>query len=204
MTDVALATEDELSEAVGLKLLSEHHALTATKALLLRRNGYGYLRSRMPNWRQMAGRQIVVVITDLDRIACPLALLDDWLGAGRPCPRNLLLRVAVHEIESWLLADHAGMRNLLGKRGRLPERPDELADPKQTLLSLAQKAPRPVKVDLIAEIGAVAQQGLGYNRRLVDWVHAEWSPQRASVKSPSLSRARRALRDIAEELNELD
>ena len=197
MMPVALATEDELSEAVGVKLLSEHPVLAEIAPLLLRRNGFGYLRSRMDSWRHMANRQIVIVLTDLDRLACPLILLDDWLGGGRQAHQNLLLRIAEREVESWLLADHKALGNLLGGRGRFPVQPDTLPDPKQHLLGLAQTATRAVRDDLLAQQGAVARQGIGYNSRLVDWVRAEWSPERAAERSPSLSRARNAIREAA-------
>lgn len=197
MTAVALATEDELSEAVGMKLLSEHPVLVKTSPMLLRKNGFGYLRSRMDSWRQMANRQIVVVLTDLDRLACPLLLLEDWLGADRQHPENLLLRIAEREVESWLLADHEALGKLLGSKARFPVQPDTLPDPKQHLLGLAQKAPRAVREDLVAQQGAVARQGIGYNHRLVDWVQTEWSPERAAARSPSLCRARNAMRVAA-------
>lgn len=197
MTSVALATEDELSEAVGIKLLSEHPVFTETSPMLLRKNGFGYLRSRMDSWRQMANHQVVVVLTDLDRQACPLILLDDWLGADRKHPENLLLRIAEREVESWLLADHEALGKLLVSKTQFPVQPDTLSDPKQHLLGLAQKAPRAVREDLVAQQGAVARQGIGYNRRLVDWVQAEWSPERAAGRSPSLSRARNAMRKAA-------
>lgn len=197
MMSVVLATEDELSEAVGVKLLSEHPAFATTSPMLLRKNGFGYLRSRMSSWRQMANRQIVLILTDLDRLACPLILLEDWLGASRQSPQNLLLRIAEREIESWLLADHEALGNLFGGCSRLPLQPDTLPDPKQHLLGLAQKAPRAVRDDLVAQHGAAARQGIGYNRRLVAWVHAEWSPERASTRSPSLVRARSAIREAA-------
>ena len=199
MIPVALATEDELSEAVGLKLLSEHPDLAAVPPMLLRKNGFGYLRSRIESWRQMAERQLVVVLTGLDRIACPVVLLNDWLGA-RQRPNNLLLRVAEREVESWLLADHEALAILLGPQGRFPVQPDTLADPKQHLLDLARRAPRSVKADLVAQQGAVAKQGIGYNRRLVDWVRNEWSPERAALRSPSLLRARNAMRDAVTRL----
>lgn len=180
-----------------MKLLSEHPVLTDNAPMLLRKNGFGYLRSRMNSWRQMANRQVVVVLTDLDRLACPLMLLDDWLGADRQHPENLLLRIAEREVESWLLADHEALERLLGNRARFPVEPDTLPDPKQHLLGLAQRAPRAVREDLIAQQGAVARQGIGYNRCLVDWVNAEWSPERASTRSPSLSRARNAMVRVA-------
>lgn len=197
MTPVALATEDELSEAVGIKLLAEHPVLAETPPMLLRRNGFGYLRSRMDSWRQMANRQIVIVLTDLDRLACPLVLLEDWLGAERRCPENLLLRIAEREVESWLLADHEAFKKLIGNKGRLPVEPDELPDPKRHLLMLAQNAPRAVREDLIAQQGVLAKQGIGYNRRLVAWVQEEWSLERAAARSPSLVRARNAVREAA-------
>lgn len=197
MMQVALATEDEVSEAVGRKLVSENPIFEETQIMLLRRNGFGYLRSRMDSWWQMAKHQVVIVLTDLDRQACPLVLLNDWLPTGRQSPENLLLRVAVREIESWLLADHKALKNLLGSRCQCPLRPDTLQDPKQHLLGLAQKAHRTVRNDLVAQNGAIARQGIGYNRRLVDWVQSEWSPERAAKLSPSLSRARNAIRAAA-------
>jgi hypothetical protein len=198
MIPVTLATEDELSEAAGMKLLAEHPELARITPQLLRKNGSGYLRSRMESWRQMATRQLVIVLTDLDSRECPLVLLEDWFGADRQCPQNLLLRIAVREIESWLLADHDAFEKLIGKKGRLPADPDKLPDPKRHLLKLAHNAPRTVKDDLLPRKGAIAIQGIGYNRRLVEWVMAEWSPARAARRSPSLLRARTAIREATD------
>ena len=194
MRAIALATEDELSEAIGLRLIAESPFHEAD-VLPLRRNGSGYLKSKVESWRQLAGQQVVLLLTDLDQIDCPVALRNEWLGT-RPVPDRLLLRIAVREIESWVLADHDAMRKLIGDRGKLPPAPDELGDPKAFLLTMVRKyAPRDVKQDLLAERGAMASQGLGYNRRLVAWVKSDWSPDRAAARSPSLLRARQALRD---------
>jgi hypothetical protein len=193
MIPIALATEDQLSEAVGLRLLAEASLIANSTPQLLRRNGFGYLKSRMDSWKRMAERQIVLVLTDLDKAACPLVLLEDWLGSERVCPQQLILRIAVREVESWLLADHVGLKQLIGKKGRLPLTPDELSDPKRYLLGLAQNAPRAVREDLIAQKGSSAMQGIGYNSRLGNWVQSVWCPQRAAALSPSLDRARKAL-----------
>ena len=194
MRAIALATEDELSEAIGLRLIAESPFHEAD-VLPLRRNGSGYLKSKVESWRQLAGQQVVLLLTDLDQIDCPVALRNEWLGT-RPVPDRLLLRIAVREIESWVLADHDAMRKLIGDRGKLPPAPDELGDPKAFLLNMVRKyAPRDVKQDLLAERGAMASQGLGYNRRLVAWVKSDWSPDRAAARSPSLLRARQALGD---------
>ena len=194
---VVLATEDELSEAVGLRLLSEHDILIRTLSMKLHKGGSGYLRSHMDSWKQMAQRQIVILLTDLDTTTCPVLLLERWLGAGCACPDNLIFRIAEREVESWLLADHIALAQLMGKRIRLPPAPDSLNDPKQFLLEQAKKSPRAIREDLVAEEGAIARQGLGYNMRLVAWVETEWCPQRAAEHSPSLARARRALERAA-------
>lgn len=201
VTSVALATEDELSEAVGLRLLSEYDLLVQAPPMLLRRGGFGYLRSHMESWKQIAQRQIVLLITDLDRKSCPVQLLGEWLGAGRECPERLIFRIAVREIESWLLADHDALPQLLGRRGQPPRAPDSLPDPKRFLLKQAERAPRDVREDLVVRKGVIAQQGIGYNARLTSWVRAHWSPQRAAERSPSLARARRALNRVASSAN---
>lgn len=197
MIPLVVATEDELSEAVMLRLLAEQPVMTEVQPMLLGKQGFGYLRSGMDKWREMANHRVVIVLTDLDRVACPVILLEDWLGAERRCPENLLFRVAEREVESWLLADHEALKRLIGMNVKPPPGPDELPDPKQHLLRLAQKAPRAVKEDLIAQKGAVASQGIGYNRRLVSWIQNEWCPERAAERSPSLLRARNALRMTA-------
>lgn len=197
---VVLATEDALSEAVGLRLLREHSILVRTPPMLVRKGGAGYLRARMDSWKQMAARQTVLLLTDLDAVSCPLQLRTDWLGTNQPCPANLLFRIAVREVEAWLLADHQAMTRLMGKKAKLPETPDTLPDPKQFLLKQAKNAPREVRKDLVAAQGAIARQGLGYNRRLIAWVEKEWSPHRAAERSPSLARARRALQQAATKL----
>lgn len=197
MQAVALATEYELSEAVGIRLLSEVKDRIEV-GLLFRRGGNGYLRSRIANFCEIARRQPLLVITDLDRLACPAALCSDWLDRTSR-PRKLLLRVAVREIESWLFADHDAMRTLLGNAvaARLPKQPEAIENPKEFLLTLAARAPRDVRSDLCAPSGAFARQGLGYNARLCVFVREAWNPERASLRSDSLRRARRRILELA-------
>lgn len=196
MTPTAVATEDQLSEAIALRLIAEiesPHYITHS----LRKGGFGYLRSKMGSWRQMAEHQVMVVLTDLDRANCLLEFRDTWL-ANQPLPKTLLFRVAVREVESWVLADHVAMRELIGATGVLPARPDELTDPKQVLLQLAKGAPKPMREELLKTIDGNLSQGLGYNARLTAWVASRWSPQRAAERSPSLARARIRLREVVD------
>ncbi len=185
---LTLATEDRLSEAVALRLLDDYPAITIGRCI--RRNGNGYLRQRLPAFSEMARHAPVLVLTDLDTNLCPAMLRQNWMR-GIPHPRGLLLRVAEREIESWLLADHEAIVALIGKSvlRRLPDRPDKLPDPKAFLLTLAAKAARDVRRDLLPEPGAIASKGLGYNERLCDLVRTSWCPGRAAQRSPSLHRA---------------
>lgn len=196
MLYVGLATEDALSEAVGKRLLAEIEQ-PAEADLCFRKKGYGYLHANMKKWRELAIQRPVVLITDLDQNICPATLVDDWY-AGEARPANLIFRVAVKEVESWLLADRTAMRQLLGKKGKLPTSPDSLPDPKQHLLALAKNAKREVRQDLVQETGAAASQGLGYNARLTDLVAHSWSPTRAADRSPSLQKALVRLRELGQ------
>jgi len=193
MSDVALATEDELSEAVCERLVED---AGLTVVLRLRKDGFGYLRANMAKWCDLAQRgPAVLLVTDLDRADCAPRLMTDWLGS-RPRPERLLFRVAVREVEAWLLADAVGMATLLGSRARVTARPEALLDPKAELLRLARRAPRAVRDDLLADRGAISYQGLGYNHRLCAFVRTTWDPDRASRRSQSLASARQRLQEL--------
>lgn len=192
--DVILATEDELSEVIAEKLLRE----ASNKVNIvqnLRKGGYGYLYSKMDSWRQISRQVPVFIFTDLDALECAPSLIKKWCG-GRPLDNNLHIRVAVREVESWLLADKEGFRSLIGSRGSIPLSPDDLPDPKAELLSLAKNAPREIRQDLVQEYSGNLRQALGYNARLVTFVQNTWSSERAAKNSPSLQRTRIRLENL--------
>ena len=196
MKGVALATEDELSEVVGQKLVNDAGAGLAV-ILALRRNGFGYLRSRMRNFCELSRQMPVLLLTDLDTAQCPMTLIGDW-SRKNVVPDGLIFRVAVPQVESWLLADRESMARFFKVSvRRLPSNPDGLSNAKRILLQLASKAPRRVREELLAVRGATAGQGLGYNTILSDFVRHQWHPARAATRSDSLSRARMRLAELA-------
>ena len=196
MVHVSLATEDELSEAVGKRLLAEV-AYPFEVGSLIRKNGNGYLRSKVKNWCELSRTTPVLLLTDLDSNPCPPSLIEDWFG-GMARPNQLIFSIAVRSTEAWLLADHEAMRQLIGQRGKLPSYPDTLDIPKNTLLTLAKHAPREIRQSLIKETGAIASQGMGYNRVLTEFVKNTWNPLRASTLSPSLKRAYLRLNELSQ------
>jgi len=196
LKSVVIATEDELSEAVAKRLVAEHPDTLSISPYLFGRKGFGYLKTKLQTFCEIARRQPVLLITDLDAEVCAPALVMKWRGKSR-FPAGLLFRVAVREVESWLIADHEAIGRLLQRQARLPDQPDSLRDPKQTLLTLASKAPRAVRQEICAENGALTRQGLGYNRNLGGFAKNDWSPARAAARSDSLRRARRRLEELA-------
>lgn len=199
MPFITIATEDELSESVADRLVCDFLPLFNVNQRL-RKGGNGYLKSKCHNFNQMALRQHVLLITDLDNAICPVTLIANWFGHTQLNP-NLIFRVAVKEIESWLLADHEGMQNLLVNGGNaLTNTPDHLNYPKEYLLHRAKKAPREIKNDIVRVKGQVTRQGLGYNARLCQFVRETWSPARAQQTSESLSRAIQRLQAIGQDI----
>jgi len=196
MRPLVLATEDALSEAIGQRLVDDTGSDLAVTQLL-RRRGFGYLKSRMRNFCELARHTPLLLLTDLDKEDCPATLIGDW-SRRDAIPRQLLFRVAVRQVESWLLADRDGMARLLNiSVRRLPPDPDALPDAKRSLLQLAQRAPRAVREDLVGESGATAAQGLGYNAVLSNFVRTTWDPSQAVHRSNSLARARKRLTELA-------
>lgn len=188
MRNIVLATEDELSEALGEKLINEANDKLIV-SLRLRKGGFGYLKSRLANLCDLARRQPVVIFTDLDKVDCPCKLLDEWF-LGIKKPDELMFRVVVREIESWVLADCAAFSRFFGvSPAKIPYNPDLLPDPKATLLKIIEGSRREIREAMIAKKGALAIQGVGYNTLLCEFVRKEWSSGRASERSDSLKRA---------------
>jgi len=188
VTEFAIATEDALSEAVAETLLRQTGGHVVHSRL--RQGGYGYLKRRIADFNRMAQAVMpVLLVTDLDRWACPPNLIANWLPNG-PGPR-MLFRVAVRETESWLLADRDAFAEFFGiASANVPDRPDDLIDPKSTLLNLVRKSKRrALKEDILPARGVSMVIGLGYNDQLSRFVREHWESRRAAHASPSLASA---------------
>lgn len=186
---VHLAIEDPLSEAV-LRRLLEHSRRNYAVGYAYGRSGYGYLKRTIRNWNRASRWTPFVVLTDLDNGLCADSLIADWLGAD-PKHSNLVFRVAVREVESWLLGDRANLARYLGVRPKLiPCDPDTLNDPKLALVDAARSSrSSDIKARVVPNKGSTARQGPDYNACLINFVHRYWSIDEASANSPSLKRA---------------
>ena len=78
------------------------------------RRGKDHLRQNIVRFNHAAVHKPFIVLTDLDGEDCPPGLIGRWLPDGQHS--NLALRIAVREVESWLLADVARFADFLGVR----------------------------------------------------------------------------------------
>ena len=137
---IHLAVEDSLSEWVVRRALASRPSAYEIRTVHSR-GGFGVLKRQISAYNLAARRTPFLVLTDLDQHPCPPELISNWLS--HPKDPQLLLRVAVREVEAWLLADTDGLTAFLGLRKAISiPHPEMLPDPKLHLLRLAEARPR--------------------------------------------------------------
>lgn len=192
-TPVIAVYEDELSGACARRLLG----VFGDKYLISHKyhgRGNGYIRKNILAFNNASKGIPFIVLTDLDQYRCPFELINDWMRCS--INKNLIFRVAVREVESWLLANREGVAELFGVPIKMiPQNPDLIADPKKILINIAKKSKKKdVKCDIVP-VGKNAAIGPAYNSRLSCFVDVKWDIKEAIVNSESLSRAYKRLSD---------
>ncbi len=197
MTQIYVVTEDALSEAVVEKIV-EFIDNNLEIGVRMRNQGSGYLRQKLPQLIKLAESIPVLMLTDLDRVECAPTLRDQWFAKSSIVPKNLLFRVAVREVEAWLLADQEAFSAFARVPApQVPDRPDELDDPKQTLLNLVRRyAKRDIKDAVLPRPGTKSPEGIAYNPVLIQYAKEIWEPERAAQCSDSLARVMPRLRSL--------
>ena len=188
MQSIAVVVEDELSGAVMRKLINATGRNFVIDRMINAR-GYGQIKSGMGKFRTSSHVLPHVVLTDLDRYSCPPALLNNWEATDLP-PR-LLFRIAVREVEAWLLADREGIAEFLHVAvSKVPHAPEVESDPKQTLLNLARRSRKKrLAQELVPATGSSATIGPLYNARMSEFVNDRWDIDQAKLLADSLSRS---------------
>ena len=187
-TDVLLAVEDKLSEAVATKILNK---LGFEIVKTIGYQGNDYLKQKAKGLNRNARKPYnIFMLTDLDSPKkCPPQLIQSWVGG--PLNFGFFLRVAVMEVESWVMADQNAFAEFLKVSVQeVPARTDEVLDPKASLLSLAKKSKSAeLRKDLLPkDRNKTSKIGPGYNNRLCGFVRDYWDMDRAASISPSLKR----------------
>ena len=186
---IFLAVEDVLSEWVARRALATRPVGYAIGPVFSQ-GGYGYLKKQARAFNNAAKACPFLLLTDLDRTPCPSQLITEWVGQVRH--PHLLLRVAVREVESWLLGDPVGLSAFLGLRTPFDfGNPELLADPKLELLKLANRSPRRVIRESLTWKDAASgrlSQGPDYNAPLARFAATDWNIAAARKKCRSLER----------------
>lgn len=192
MIPIHLAVEDELSERVLRRLLTDSDRPFHVSSVI-NRGGFGYLKSKIDGFNKSAKGLPFLVLTDLDQYTCPSALVQDWLD--KPLNPNLIFRVAVREVEAWILGDRENFSSFLGISADLvPFAPETLADPKRTLVQLASRTRKAdIRHRLVPRQNMTATQGPEYNSCLTEFVASVWSPSASSLVCPSLAKCRKRI-----------
>lgn len=186
MGQMFVVGEDGLSCTLGIRLVGGVLGWSLAQPAVDTK-GVTKLVAALPRYAQLARLAPVLCIADTDG-KCAVNLIRDWTPTH--APDDLILRLAVAEAESWLLADAVEFADFLGvPERRLPDRPDELADPKGALLKLARSSRRRIIRQEVVSAANPAKQGVGYNAHLREFVAHRWQPRRAANHSPSLARA---------------
>jgi hypothetical protein len=156
--------------------------------------GYGYLKKNIRAFNDASQGIPFLVLTDLDRTECAPTLITKWL----PYPKhpNLLFRVAVREVEAWLLAHREAFAKFLGISEKLiPQNVDTILDPKQFLINLVAKSKnRELRQAIVPSTGKKhVTRGQNYNGKLKEFVQNDWQVDIAARCSPSLQRTVNAI-----------
>lgn len=165
-----------------------------TRRLVAR--GFGNIKRSVLKFRQASHVIPHVVLTDLDRAACPAALRAEW--AAVDLPSSMLFRVAVRETESWLLGDRHGFAQFAAIAvNKVPQDPEALQDPKETLIGLVRRSrKRRLIQELVPAGGSLVSIGPLYSDRLGAFAGHHWDIDAASVVCPSLQRMRQRLAEF--------
>jgi len=189
-----LAIEDAISDAVVRRLLSRYQPRLIVFTTIGQK-GNTYLRAKARDLNRTAAKVPVFLVTDLDSPDdCAPSLIANWLGGAAP-EEKLLFRVAVMEIESWVLADRAGTSSLLGvPEHRIPENTDAIPRPKEFIVNLARHSRfKRIREELVPREGSTATVGPAFNTRVAEFVETKWQPDSAATASASLARCIRRL-----------
>ena len=149
--------------------------------------GKSDLERKTPELNRAANGITVFLLTDLDSSRdCLPGLTRSWIK-GTLNPR-FFFRVAVMEIESWVMADRMGFAAFLSiPLHRIPSSTDSILNPKEFLISLARRSQKKtIREALVPVQGATLSVGSEYNTLLSEFVQDHWDLERAASASPSL------------------
>ena len=196
---LSAAVEGPVDEAVLRRLIAHEGALLART---YGKRGKSCIRKNLPGYNQAARFSPWVVLIDLDRDAeCAPPLKDEWLPA---LSQLMCFRIAVREVEAWLLADREGMAKFLSiAQSRIPASPESLDNPKNVLVDLARRSRRKaIREDMVPRPGSGRSIGPAYTSRLIEFAYTFWRPEVAAHHADSLRRCCGCIQELIEQVRQ--
>jgi hypothetical protein len=196
---LAVVAEDKLTQAVLHKCLN-YYVPSCEIVLSEVKSGRGNVQRNLAAYANLSTIMPVLVGVDLDHDVCAPSLLASWQASFGE-HTDLLIRVAVREIESWILADRRRFAGFVGGQSdNVNPLPDTLPDPKRYLLDFAKNyADIELKRDLLPkDFNRYPRIGPAYNLQMCRFVEHKWRPHVALSRSDSLARAVSAIMALGE------
>jgi hypothetical protein len=181
-----LVFEDLLSEFVMKKIVEKTGRYLITNSYP--GGGFGYIKKNINGFNEASVATPFFVLTDLDHAICAQLLKKEWLNR-EPHP-NLIFRIAVREVEAWLMADIEGFSRFSGRNlsSIIPTNTELISNPKEFLINIIRDSRfRSIKEDIIPK-DAYASIGPNYNQQLSTFVNNYWDINNAMKHSDSLRR----------------
>lgn len=193
---ISSAVEGVVDEAVVKRLIVEAGGEIGP---IYGKRGKSLLRQRINGYNNAARHQPWIVLVDLNREAdCPPPLKAVWLPNPEPF---MCFRIAVREIEAWMLADRERFASFF--RVRLPDipaAPEFLDDPKNVVIELSRRSrSRDIRLDMVPRPGSGRKIGPAYVSRFIEFVsdpQRGWRPDHAAQSSDSLRRCLARIREL--------
>ena len=186
MTVVNLLVEGQLDEVVARRILDYTGHISG---VCYGKNGYGYIKEKIQGFNNASKVVCCFALVDFmdTKLDCPLDVISQWLPHRNP---NMIFRVVVRELESWLLADHVNLANYLRiNSDSIPSDPEIVFDPKRELINLARRSQSSsIRSSLVPEPNSTAQVGKLYQSEMTKFIQTKWDIASARQRSKSLER----------------
>ena len=193
---ISAAVEGPMDEAVVRRLICH---VGGRVGVIYGKDGKASVLNKLKGYNNAGRHSLWIVLVDLDndQDCAPLARAA-WLP--KPSPR-LCFRIAVREVEAWLMADAETLADYLSiARSKVPANVESLNAPKAALVNLARGSRRKnIREDMVAREGSGRQVGVAYVSRLIEYVKTTWRPDVASQRADSLRRTIDCLRCLVED-----
>ncbi len=193
MTEVHYATEGLLDATVAEKLIVYYGGKVGRFSDYL--GGKAEVDRLIPKYADAAKHGIArLVLRDLDNDEqCAGALVARLLPNSA---NKLCLRIAIREIESWLMADIEAFASAIPvRKSEILLNTDDIQNPKRFILdSVRRSGNRKLKRMLLSRDANQAFEGPEYTSFLQQFAMQKWSPDRAISGGRSVSLTRSASR----------